>query len=167
MDRILTYCSIGDKYKFKWQQKQAGKFWENRSLVSVELPDPDLEKAYERFAFAVQAIFGFRGTASEVVPNINITDISMERTDKFGVDMRLVKINASIYLISLGNIAKISTPKVYENFCDALIEGMTFSQVLNELEKECFKYIDGCRAQLVLEFEKATQMAEEAKERTE
>ena len=22
MDRILTYCSIGDDYKFKWQQKQ-------------------------------------------------------------------------------------------------------------------------------------------------
>ena len=167
MDRILTYCSIGDDYKFKWQQKQDGKLWENRALVSVELPDPDLKKAYERFAFAVQAIFGFRGTALEVVPNIHITAISMERKDKFGVDMRLVKMNASIYLSSICAEAKISTPKVYEDFSDVLITGITFSRLLDDLERECFKYIDGCRAQQVLNFEEATKMAEEAKERAE
>ena len=167
MDRILTYCSIGDGYKFKWQQKQGGKLWENRALVSVELPDPDLKEAYERFAFAVQAIFGFRGTVSEVVPNINITAISMERKDKFGVDMRMVKINASVYLSDIYAEAKISTPKVYEDFSNVMINGTTFSRMLDDLERECFKYIDGCRAQQVLNFEEATKMAEEAKERTE
>lgn len=167
MDRILTYCSIEDKYKFKWQQKQDGKLWEDRSLVSVELPDPDMKKAYERLAFAVQAIFGFRGTALEVVSNIHIRNISIEYKEKFGVDMRLVKMNASIYLSSICAEAKISTPKVYEDFCDTLINGVTFSRILDDLELECFKYIDGCRAQQVLNFEEATKMAEEAKERAE
>ena len=48
-----------------------------------------------------------------------------------------------------------------------LINGITFSRLLDDLERECFKYIDGCRAQQVLNFEEATKMAEEAKERAE
>lgn len=163
MDRILTYCSIGDNYKFKWLQK-GENLWENMALSSVELPDPDLKKSYERLAYALQYIFGFRGTPADVVPKIRVSSVTIEHKEKIGIDIRLVKINGSIYLSSIYETAKITTPKIYEDFCNALIDGAPFSRLLDDLERECFKYIDGCRAQQVLNFEKAAEMADEAKE---
>lgn len=37
----------------------------------------------------------------------------------------------------------------------------------NKLKMECFKYIDGCRAQQVLQFETAAELAEEARTEAE
>ena len=48
MDRILTYCSIGDDYKFKWQQKldlsRRGSWGE----INPVTRKPTSSKAYNR-----------------------------------------------------------------------------------------------------------------------
>lgn len=59
------------------------------------------------------------------------------------------------------------TPKLNEYLFETPINGDNFSRLIDDLEQECFKYIDGCRAQQVLNFEEAAELAEEARTEAE
>lgn len=158
--RRLTKFSYSDKLKFEWAQS-TGQGWETCGLTSIEQADPDLRKAYDRFKFIVRYVMDIKGDLMEAIKNIAITSITIS-LDKH-TDEREVKIRAEYYSNTAHNSIKIITPKLNEFLFDGPINGETFSRLINDLEGECFKYIDGCRAQQVLQFETAAELAEEAR----
>lgn len=162
--RRLTKFTYSNKLKFEWEQL-TGTGWEICALTSIEQADPDLRKAYDRFKFVVRYVADIKGDLMEAIQNIAITSISISR-DKH-TDEREVKIRAEYYSKTAYNSIKIITPKLHEFLFDAPINGEPFSRLIDDLEGECFKYIDGCRAQQVLHFEEATEMAEEARTEAE
>ena len=101
----------------------------------------------------------------EAIQNIAITSISISR-DKH-TDEREVKIRAEYYSKTAYNSIKIINTKLNEFLFEDPINGEPFSRLIDDLEGECFKYIDGCRAQQVLQFETAAELAEEARTEAE
>lgn len=158
--RRLTKFSYSDKLKFEWAQS-TGQGWETCGLTSIEQADPDLRKAYDRFKFVVRHVADMKGDLMEAIKNIAITSITISR-DKH-TDEREVKIRAEYYSETAHNSIKIITPKLHEFLFDGPINGEPFTMLIDDLEMECFKYIDGCRAQQVLQFETAAELAEEAR----
>lgn len=162
--RRLTKFSYSDKLKFEWAQS-TGQGWETCGLTSIEQADPDLRKAYDRFKFVVRHVADMKGDLMEAIKNIAITSITISR-DKH-TDERDVKIRAEYYSETAHNSIKIITPKLHEFLFDGPINGEPFTMLIDDLEMECFKYIDGCRAQQVLQFETAAELAEEARTEAE
>lgn len=163
-ERKLAYCSLSDKKKeFKWWEKN-GHAWEMRSLKAVELADPALDEAYRRFASVIQGICWFRGEAQDIIDNIVIGSVAITYYDDDAP--RSITIKGERYINSIGYV-RICLPKIFENSSDNYFAERKLPQLIDELESECFKYIDGCRAQQSLEFEKAANEAEKAKEGTE
>lgn len=162
--RRLTKFSYSDKLKFEWAQS-TGQGWETCGLTSIEQADPDLRKAYDRFKFVVRHVADMKGDLMEAIKNIAITSITISR-DKH-TDEREVKIRAEYYSETAHNSIKIITPKLHEFLFDGPINGEPFTMLIDDLEMECFKYIDGCRAQQVLQFETAAELAEEARTEAE
>ena len=158
--RRLTKFSYSNKLKFEWEQS-TGQGWETCGLTSIEQADPDLRKAYDRFKFVVRHVADMKGDLMEAIKNIAITSITISR-DKH-TDEREVKIRAEYYSETAHNSIKIITPKLHEFLFDGPINGEPFTMLIDDLEMECFKYIDGCRAQQVLQFETAAELAEEAR----
>ena len=154
--RRLTKFSYSDKLKFEWAQS-TGQGWETCGLTSIEQADPDLRKAYDRFKFVVRHVADMKGDLMEAIKNIAITSITISR-DKH-TDEREVKIRAEYYSETAHNSIKIITPKLHEFLFDGPINGEPFTMLIDDLEMECFKYIDGCRAQQVLQFEMAAELA--------
>ena len=162
--RRLTKFSFSDKLKFEWAQL-TGQGWEICGLTSIEAPDPDLRRAYDRFKFVVRYAADLKGDMMEVIQAIAITSISISR-DKHTED-RLVKIRAEYYSRTARDSINLITPKLNEYLFETPINGDNFSRLIDDLEQECFKYIDGCRAQQVLNFEEAAELAEEARTEAE
>lgn len=162
--RRLTKFTYSNKLKFEWEQL-TGTGWEICALTSIEQADPDLRKAYDRFKFVVRYIADIKGDLMEAIQNIAITSISISR-DKH-TDERALKIRAEYYSQTAHNSIKLITPKLHEFLFDAPINGEPFSRLIDDLERECFKYIDGCRAQQVLQFEMAAELAEAERTETE
>lgn len=163
-ERKLTYCSLSDKKKeFKWLEKN-GHAWESRSLKAIELADPALGEAYRRFASVVQGVCWFRGEVEKIISNIVISSVSIKHYDDDAP--RSIGIKGERCIYNMGDI-HVYLPRIFENGTDNYFAGKKLPQLIDELEAECFKYIDGCRAQQVLELEKAADMAEKAKEGTE
>ena len=161
--RRLTKFTYSNKLKFEWEQL-TGTGWEICALTSIEQADPDLRKAYDRFKFVVRYVADIKGDLMEAIQNIAITSITISR-DKNGE--REIKIRAEYYSKTAHNSIKIITPKLHEFLFNGPINGEPFSKLLDDLEGECFKYIDGCRAQQVLQFETAAELAEEARTEAE
>lgn len=154
--RYLLKCSIGKKITMEWLQNSETK--EKMKLVSMELPAPELSKAYGKFAYVLHYICGgHNDTSSTVIDSISETHIFGFEGDE---TLRGVEIKAS--QIARGGVEiKIRTSEILESWCiDCLPDGRGLGAILDEFEAECFKYIDGCRAQQSLEFDKATEMAE-------
>lgn len=162
-ERELTRCALGNNKKFTWAQARDGH-WEERTLHSTEQHAGELQEAYTRLAYVVQYVCGFRDNARAVAERTEITSVSIEYTDAAGEVIRFITIKANVYMPLIGARVKVTLPRLNELFTDTFIAGMTFGKILNELEKECFKYIDGYRAQTQLQFERAEEMAEAAKE---
>lgn len=151
--RYLLKCSIGKKITMEWLQNSETE--EKMKLVSLELPAPELSMAYGKFAYVLHYICGWHNdTSSTVIDSITETYIT-------GVDKMLRGVEIKASHIARGGIEiKIRTSEILESQCiDCLPDGRGLSAILDEFEAECFKYIDGCRAQQSLEFDKATEMA--------
>lgn len=163
MERLLTHCTLGSTNVFKWAQSR-DKHWEERILRTGEKPAKELNDEYKRLAYVVQYICGFRGDAEHVVERIEILGINIEHAETLGERMRFVTIKARIYSPQIGAHIKVATPKLSEIFTTTYIDGKTVTQILDGLEKAAMGYIDGYRAQTQLQFEKAEEMAEAAKD---
>lgn len=161
--RKLTRCSIGDNKKFTWAQLQ-NEHWEERTLHSTEQYAGELRDAYTRMAYVVQYVCGFRDNVKAIVEKTDIVSVSIEYSDIGGEVIRFVTIKADVYMPLIGARVKVTLPRLSEIFTDNFIAERKFSTIINELEDACFKYIDGYRAQTQLQFEKAEEMAEAAKE---
>lgn len=163
-ERKLTYCSLSDKKKeFKWLEKN-GHAWESRSLKAIELADPALDEAYRRFASVIQDVCWFRGAAQVIINNTIIRSVYIKH---YGDDApRSIAVKGERCTYNMGDI-HVYLPRIFENSTDNYFAGKKLPQLIDELEAECFKYIDGCRAQQSLEFAKADDMAEKAREGTE
>ena len=162
--RRLTKFSYSNKLKFEWEQS-TGQGWETCGLASIEQADPDLQKAYDRFKFVVKHIADIKDDLLKAIETIAIKSITISR-DKH-TDEREVKIRAEYYSKTAHNSITIITPKLNELLFDGPINGEPFPRLIDDLEGECFKYIDGCRAQQVLQFEMAAELAEEARTEAE
>lgn len=154
--RYLLKCSIGKKITMEWLQNSETK--EKMKLVSMELPAPELSKAYGKFAYVLHYICGGAGhndISSTVIEAVTETYIIGGEVMTRGVEIKASQIGRG------GVEIQIRTSEILESQCiDCLPDGRGLGAILDEFEAECFKYIDGCRAQQSLEFDKATEMAE-------
>ena len=162
--RQLLYCSISDKAKvIKWAEEGAFA-WENRSLKATELADPALGEAYHRFTYVIQGLCWFRGEAKAIADNMVINAVAIKHEENEIV----INVKGERYVPESKCIVKIHLPAIFvSSYSEMYFAEKKLDQLVNELEQECFKYIDGCRAQQSLNFEEATEQAEEAKERAE
>lgn len=163
-NRKLLYCSISDKAKIiKWAEEGAFA-WENRSLKAGELADPALGEIYHKFTYVIQGLCWFRGEVKDITDNMVINAVAI----KYEEDEIFLSIKGARYIPESWCIAKIQLQDISVNrYSEMYFAEKKLYQLVHELEQECFKYIDGCRAQQSLNFEKAVELAEEAKERTE
>lgn len=164
-NRKLLYCSISDKAKvIKWAEEGAFA-WENRSLKAAELADPALGKAYHKFAYVIQGLCWFRGEAKDIADNTVINSVAIKHEED---DEIILSIKGTRYIPESGCMAKIHLSDIFiGRYFEMYFAERKLDQLVHELEQECFKYIDGCRAQQSLNFWEATEQAEEAKERAE
>lgn len=164
-NRKLLYCSISDKAKvIKWAEEGAFA-WENRSLKAAELADPALGEAYHKFAYIIQGLCWFRGIAKDIVDNTVINSVAIKYEED---DEMILSIKGARYVPESGCVVKIQLSDIFiSRYYEMYFAEKKLYQLVQELEQECFKYIDGCRAQQSLNFGEATEQAEEAKERAE
>ena len=163
-NRKLLYCSISDKAKvIKWAEE--GAFvWENRSLKATELADPALGEAYHRFTYVIQGLCWFRGETRAITDNMVINAVNI----KYEPNEIVLSVKGARYVPESKCIVKIHLPEILVgDYPDMYFAERKLDQLVQELEQECFEYIDGCRAQQSLNFGEATEQAEEAKERAE
>ena len=163
-NRKLLYCSISDKAKvIKWAEEGAFA-WENRSLKATELADPAPGEVYHRFTYVIQGLCWFRGEAKAIADNMVINAVAIKHEENEIV----INVKGERYVPESKCIVKIHLPAIFvSSYSEMYFAEKKLDQLVNELEQECFKYIDGCRAQQSLNFEEATEQAEEAKERAE
>lgn len=164
MQRMLKQIKpTSSGWRFCWLQTEEEKFWEEHQLESVELPAPEFNRAFENMAEAVidAAIMPFNPADTSILAGTVYVEAVNVSTREDGA--RVLTINATIQKLPEIINWKIKTPPVTD--CG---ENRTMSQRtlmhLDKLTEECWKYIDGYRAQTHLEFEKASEMAEAAKE---
>lgn len=128
--RRLTKFSFSDKLKFEWAQL-TGQGREICGLTSIEAPDPDLQRAYDRFKFVVRYAADLKGDLMKVIQAIAITSISISY-DKH-TEERLVKICAKYYSRTTRDSIKLITPKINEYLFDTPINGDDLSRIIDNL----------------------------------
>lgn len=163
-NRKLLYCSISNKAKvIKWAEEGAFA-WENRSLKATELADPALGEAYHKFTYVLQGLCWFRGDVKDITDNMAITAVAIEYKE----NEIIISIKGVRYIPKSGCMVRIHLPDIsVSSYPEMYFAEKKLARLVKELEQECFKYIDGCRAQQSLNFAEATEQAEEAKERAE
>ena len=155
--RKLLYCSLGDTNQFKWAERN-GNVWEDHSLKCVELGAPELEEAYQGFKMVLAEMFRFEGLTDAITHRIELESISISYDDAW-ID-REMQIRCKYFIPVLVSQAKIVTPKIPEHIGEGYFEAGKFKLLLDTLQDECCRYIDGIRAQQVLCFNESATDAE-------
>ncbi len=155
--RKLLYCSLGDTNQFKWAERN-GNVWEDHSLKCVELGAPELEEAYDGFKMVLLDMFRFEGLTDAITHRIELESISISYDDAW-ID-REVQIRCKYFVPELMKQAKIVAPKIPEHIEGKYFETGRLKKLLDALQDECCRYIDGTRAQQTLNFDESASVAE-------
>ena len=70
-------------------------------------------------------------------------------------------------ILKAEGMANLVTPYVSDGFTSDILRKGELAEILDDLQKECFNYIDGFRAQGRLNFDEAEKQAEEKKDAEE
>ncbi len=155
--RKLLYCSLGDTNLFKWAEKN-GNTWEERSMKCCEYGTPELEEAYAGFKKVLADMFRFEGLTDAVAHKIRIDSVTISYDDEW--KNRDVQIKAKYLMPVVLDLAKITTPKIPEDIGKDYPGAINLKELLDALQDECCKYIDGTRAQQTLNFDESAKDAE-------
>jgi len=165
MRRLISF-SLGDSLKFLWEQKtDAGV--EKLSLTSSEPPAPELIEKYNSLILIIASMLNIPGTIQDMKEReggCNILKVTFRYEEMAdGKVNRDVKLKVAMYMALSAGKATILTPFVADTAKHAgyLPDG-SLARMLNDLEDECWKYIDGWRAQTHLDFEMVEKERDEA-----
>ena len=148
----LTYREkTGTSYKIVWEESAGGKLWEKHLLESSEYPRAELEEAVDDMGRFLVEVCALRLTAEQVRRSVDVTRVAVDYRS-----VRRVAISADVFLPSSYTIA-LNGPAMP---CQP--QGDELDRSFAKLEEECFRYIDGDRAQQKLFGDEAE--GEEAKE---
>lgn len=166
--RRLISCSIGDKLQFIWEKKTDAGI-EKMSLTCSEPPAPELIDKYNSLILIIASMLNLPGTVQDMKERkggCSILKVSFQYEEMAdGQVLRDVKLKVAMYMALAADKATISTPWIKDTSQHAgyLPEG-SLVRMLDDLEQECWNYIDGNRAQTRLEFKEAEAIKEEAEE---
>ena len=163
MRRLLSF-SFGDKLQFKWED------WTDTGIDTYQLtgkepPAPELIDMYNRFVLLFHSLFPTTNSLETVSRLLSIGKIQLKYEDNGeGGFNRFVSMTTSLYVSASNSKASITLPFIFEAYDDGMLlpEGK-LKDLINDLEAECWKYIDGNRAQMHLAFVEAEEEHKEAK----
>ena len=166
--RRLISCSIGDKLQFIWKKKTDAGI-EKMSLTCSEPPAPELIDKYNSLILIIASLLNLPGTVQDMKERkggCTILKVSYQYEEMSdGQMLRDVKLKAAMYMALSAEKATILTPWIKDTSKHAgyLPEG-SLVRMLDDLEQQCWNYIDGNRAQTHLNFKEAEAIKEEAEE---
>lgn len=133
----LTYREkTGTSYKIIWEESSGGKIWEKHLLESSEYPRAELEEAVDDMGRFLIAVCAIRLTDEQMRRNVDVTRVVVDYKS-----VRQIAISADILLPTGYGIA-LNGPAMP---CQP--QGDELDRSFARLEEECFRYIDGDRAQ--------------------
>lgn len=139
-----------DAYVFEWQNKNEAGAVETFTYRGIEPPRPQLLDRAKRVAMLAAKMVSLSITESEAEEGGVFKSISFEHP--VGEDKYKVKIKASM-AIHLGYTFDFTTPNWNVWYAHSRGEfNNTVRDTIHELLQECWKYIDGERAQTKLNF---------------
>lgn len=156
MRRLLSFSDGGKIFNFKWEEiTDTGT--DVYTMVGKELPDPELREASMSLILLFQSIFNQPGKLEDISKKVAVEKVSLkyEETADPKVFNRLIRISSLMFIdLSIGGSAVMKSPFIKDTATKLgyLPEGK-LAQLIDRLEHECFKYIDGSRAQMRLDFE--------------
>lgn len=133
----LTYREkTGTSYKIVWEESAGGKLWEKHLLESSEYPRAELEEAVDDMGRFLIAVCAIRLTDEQVHRNVDVTRVAADYRSVRKVAISADVLLPSSYCIALNGPAMPCQPQSDE-----------LDRSFAKLEEECFRYIDGDRAQ--------------------
>lgn len=133
----LTYREkTGTSYKIVWEELSDGELWEKHLLESSECPRPELEEAVDDMGRFLVAACAICLTDEQMRHNVDVTRVAVDYKS-----VREIAILANI-LLPTGYSIALNGPAMP---CQP--QGDELDRSFAKLEEECFRYIDGDRAQ--------------------
>lgn len=161
MRRLLSF-SFGDKLQFKWEE------WTDTGIDTYQLtgkepPAPELQEMYNRFVLLFQSLFPNNNSLERTSRLLNIGKIQLKYEDNGeGGFNRFVSMSTRLFISAASESASVTLPFIFEAYDDGtLLPEGKLKDLINDLEVECWKYIDGNRAQMRLNFEAAEEAQKE------
>lgn len=152
MRRLISF-SFGDKLKFKWEET-AEVGVDTYQLIGKEAPAPELKIAYDRLILLFQSVFVFADTMESIAAATTIKKVELAYSDNAtGGYNRAVKIWADYYISGVSDTAVMVTPFVDDGKSSMYLPKGDLKKLLDILEDECWRYVEGWRAQTQLQFE--------------
>lgn len=163
MRRLISF-SYGDKLQFKWEEWTDTGI-DKYQLTGKEPPAPELQEMYNRFVLLFHSLFPSSEPLSTVSRLVNIGKIQLKYEDNGeGGFNRFVSMTTRLFISAASESASVTLPFIFEAYDDGtLLPEGKLKDLINDLEVECWKYIDGNRAQMRLDFEAAEEAHKEAK----
>lgn len=139
----------GTSYKIAWEEMAEGtKIWEQHMLESNEYPRIELDEAIKDMGRFLIAACMIDLTESETRRNVEVTRITADYKN-----VRKVSVTANIILPTGYSIA------LHGPMIPCQTKGDEIDVAFDRLQEECFRYIDGDRAQQKLFDSKAKDEA--------
>lgn len=157
MRRLISF-SYGDKLQFKWEELTDAGI-DTYQLTGKEPPAPELQEMYNRFVLLFHSILPTPSDLETVSRLLSIGKIQLKYEDNgAGGFNRFVSMTTSLYVGAASSRASITLPFIIEAYDDgSLLPEGKLTNLINDLEIECWKYIDGNRAQMHFDFEAAEE----------
>ena len=150
--RAVFKEKTGTIYKIIWEEMAEGaKIWEKHLLESNEYPRDELDEAIDDMGRFLIAACMINLTESETSRNVEVTRVVMDYKND-----RKVSVTADVNLPTGYSIA------LHGPMMTCRPQGDELDEAVDKLQEECFRYIDGDRAQQKLFDDEAE--GEEAKE---
>lgn len=138
--KIMYSEKKGTSYRIDWSESSGDMdVWEHHVLESGDCPRPELKKAIENMAFFLVDLCEIEMPAEEIQDHVSITSIVIDEKKA-----RMVSISGDVLLMN-GYSIKLNGPS-----CLCPVDGNALDKALDVLTQECFRYVDGNRAQMKL-----------------
>lgn len=135
--RAVFKEKTGTIYKITWEEMTEGaKIWEKHLLESNEYPRDELDEAIDDMGRFLIAACMINLTESETSRNVEVTRVVMDYKN-----VRKVSVTADVNLPTGYSIA------LHGPMMPCQPQGDELDRSFAKLEEECFRYIDGDRAQ--------------------
>lgn len=165
--RILEDFSYGSSLNFVWRDTKDVTTDKYR-MTGTEPPAPELAEKLQKLTLLLQSVFNFSDGLMLTSKRSYIKKVCFKYIEsKKGEKIRYVCIKADMLTPKAEGMANLVTPYVSDGFTSDILRKGELAEILDDLQKECFNYIDGFRAQGRLNFDEAEKQAEEKEDAEE